>query len=67
MDESKKMTELIERKNDLLFLINWHAQNREPIWGNDNEGYEDYVNAALDELNEINEAIKDITGENFNT
>ncbi len=67
MDELKKLTELIERKNDLLFLINRHAQNRERIWGNDNSGYEEYVNAALDELNEINEAIKDITGENFNT
>ena len=67
MDELKKLTELLERKNDLLFLINRHAQNREHIWGNDNEGYEDYVNAALDELNDINEDIKGITGEKFNT
>ena len=67
MDELKKLTELLERKNDLLFLLNRHAQNREQIWGNNSEGYNDYVNAALDEINEINEALKDITGESFNT
>jgi hypothetical protein len=65
MDKLKRLTILLDKKNDILYLLNRHAQNKELIWENDEEGYKDYVNAALDEINDINEEIKEISDEEF--
>jgi hypothetical protein len=65
MNQLKRLTILLEKKADILFLLNRHAQNKDTIWEGDEEGYKDYVNAALDEINAINEEIKDITKEDL--
>ena len=55
-----KMKLLIEKKDSLLYLINRHAQNKKRIWAGDEVGYQDYINAALDELNAINQELKEL-------
>ena len=55
-----KIKRLIEKKDSLLYLINRHAQNKERIWAGDEAGYQDYINAALDELNAINQELKEL-------
>ncbi len=55
-----KIKRLIEKKDSLLYLSNRHAQNKERIWVGDEAGYQDYINAALDELNAINQEIKEL-------
>jgi hypothetical protein len=56
-----KLDLLLEKKESLLYLINRHAQNKDRIWAGDEAGYEDYINAALDEINAINQAIKELS------
>ena len=58
MNRLKRLTTLLEKKADLLYLLNRHAQNKEAIWEGDEEGFTDYVNAALDEIIAINKEIK---------
>ena len=61
MNKLQRLTFLKEKKADLLYLLNRHAQNKERIWGNDEDGYTDYINAALDEINEINKELKELS------
>jgi hypothetical protein len=56
-----KIKLLLEKKDSLLYLINRHAQNKERIWGSDEAGYQDYINAALDEINAVNQEIKELS------
>ncbi len=65
MNESKRLTTLLEKKADLLYLINRHAQNKDRIWESDETGYEDYINAVLDEINAINQEIKELSEDDF--
>jgi hypothetical protein len=48
-----------------LYLINRHAQNKDRIWEGDEVGYQDYINAALDEINAINQEIKELSGDDI--
>jgi hypothetical protein len=61
MNELKRLEQLLEKKESLLFLINRHAQNKERIWEGDEAGYQDYINAALHEINAVNQAIKELS------
>ena len=61
MNKLKQLTTLLEKKADLLYLLNRHAQNKDVIWEGDEEGFIDYVNAALDEIIAINKAIKELS------
>ena len=61
MDKLKQLTALLEKRADLLYLINRHAQNKNRIWAGDEAGYTDYINAALDEINVINKEIKEMS------
>ena len=61
MDKLKQLTTLLEKKADILYLLNRHAQNKELIWEDDDEGFMDYINAALDEINAINKEIKELS------
>ena len=61
MDKLKQLTTLLEKKADILYLLNRHAQNKEMIWEDDDEGFMDYINAALDEINAINKEIKELS------
>ena len=61
MDKLKQLTTLLEKKADILYLLNRHAQNKEMIWEDDEEGFMDYINAALDEINAINKEIKELS------
>jgi hypothetical protein len=61
MNELKRLEQLLEKKESLLYLINRHAQNKERIWEGDEAGYQDYINAALDEINAVNQAIKELS------
>ena len=56
-----KIKILLEKKDTLLYLINRHAQNKERIWAGDEADFQDYINAALDEINAINQAIKELS------
>jgi hypothetical protein len=56
-----KLKLLLEKKDSLLFLINRHAQNKDRIWASDESGYQDYINAALDEINAVNQEIKELS------
>lgn len=67
MDELKRLTTLLEKRTDLLYLINRHAQNKDRIWEGDEAGYEDYINAALDEINAINREIKELSKDDSTT
>ena len=55
-----KIKALLEKKDTLLYLINRYAQNKERIWAGDEAGYQDYINAALDEINAVNQEIKEL-------
>ena len=61
MNKLKRLTALLEKKADLLYLLNRHGQNKDVIWEGDEEGFIDYVNAALDEIIAINKAIKELS------
>jgi hypothetical protein len=61
MNEVKRLEQLLEKKESLLYLINRHAQNKERIWEGDEAGYQDYINAALDEINAVNQEIKELS------
>ena len=61
MNKLKRLTALLEKKADLLYLLNRHAQNKDVIWEGDEDGFIDYVNAALDEIIDINKAIKELS------
>ena len=61
MNKLKRLTTLLEKKTDLLYLLNRHSQNKDVIWESDEEGFIDYVNAALDEIIAINKAIKELS------
>jgi hypothetical protein len=61
MNKYKRLELLLEKKASLLYLINRHAQNKDRIWEGDETGYEDYINAALDEINAINKEIKELS------
>ncbi len=63
MNKFKRLELLLEKKANLLYLINRHAQNKDRIWESDETGYEDYINAALDEINAINQEIKELSPE----
>jgi hypothetical protein len=65
MNELKRLELLLEKKADLLYLINRHAQNKDRIWEGDEVGYQDYINAALDEINAINQEIKELSGDDI--
>ncbi len=67
MDKLKQLTALLEKRADLLYLINRHAQNKDRIWAGDEVSYTDYVNAALDEINAINKEIKEMSQDNSST
>lgn len=56
-----KLELLLEKKDTLLYLINRHARNKKRIWEGDEAGYQDYINAALDEINAINQEIKELS------
>ena len=56
-----KIKLLLEKKDNLLYLINRHAQNKDRIWAGDEAGYQDYINAALDEINAVNQEIKELS------
>ena len=58
MDKQNRLSELLEKRADLLYLINRHAQNKERIWEGDEVGFTDYINAALDEIIEIDKVVK---------
>lgn len=60
MNKIKQLELLSEKKDSLLYLINRHAQNKDRIWEGDEAGYEDYINAALDEINAVNQEIKEL-------
>ena len=60
MPTMDKIKLLLEKKESLLYLINRHAQNKDRIWEGDEKGFTDYINAALDEINEINNEIKEL-------
>ena len=59
-----KIKLLLEKKDNLLYLIDRHAQNKDRIWAGDEAGYQDYINAALDEINAVNQEIKELSEEN---
>ena len=61
MNKLKRLTALLEKKADLLYLLNRHAQNKDTIWEGDEDSFIDYVNAALDEIIAINKAIKELS------
>lgn len=61
MPTMDKIKLLLEKKDSLLYLINRHAQNKERIWAGDEAGYQDYINAALDEINAVNQEIKELS------
>ena len=61
MNKLKQLTALLEKRADLLYLINRHAQNKDRIWEGDEKGFTDYINAALDEINAINNEIKELS------
>ena len=61
MNKIKRLEQLLEKKDSLLYLINRHAQNKERIWESDETGYEDYINAALDEINAINQEFNELS------
>ncbi len=67
MNELKRLTALLEKRADLLYLINRHAENKNRIWEGDEAGYEEYINAALDEINAINQAIKELSQDDSST
>ncbi len=67
MNELKRLTALLEKRADLLYLINRHAQNKDRIWAGDEAGYEEYINAALDEINAINQEIKELSQDDSST
>ena len=60
MNKIKQLELLSEKKDSLLYLINRHAQNKDRIWEGDEACYEDYINAALDEINAVNQEIKEL-------
>lgn len=51
MSEQERL-ELLEEKNNIQLLLDFHVRNKERIAMN-NVDFEDYVNAVLDRLNEI--------------
>jgi hypothetical protein len=55
MNKIKRLEQLLEKKDSLLYLINRHAQNKERIWEGDETGYEDYINAINQEFNELSQ------------
>jgi hypothetical protein len=61
MNKIKRLELLLEKKESLLYLINRHAQNKERIWEDDEAGYEDYINAALDEINAVNQELNELS------
>jgi hypothetical protein len=61
MNKIKRLELLLEKKESLLYLINRHAQNKERIWEDNEAGYEDYINAALDEINAVNQELNELS------
>lgn len=61
MNKYKRLELLLEKKASLLYLVNRHAQNKDRIWEGDEASYEDFINAALDEINAINQAIEELS------
>ena len=65
MDKLKQLTTLLQEKADLLYLLNRHSQDKKRIWGNDEAGYENFVNAILDEIIGIDKKIKKLSQDDF--
>jgi hypothetical protein len=61
MNKIKRLELLLEKKESLLYLINRHAQNKERIWEDDEAGYENYINSALDEINAVNQELNELS------
>jgi hypothetical protein len=56
-------SELLKEKEYLYFLITHHTKNKSRIWDDEKE-YDDYINAALDRINEIVIILKKFEEEN---
>ena len=65
MDELKQLTDLLQKKADLLYLLNRHSRNKERIWGNDEVGYQNFVNAILDEIIDTDRQIQELSQDDF--
>ena len=65
MDELKQLTDLLQKKGDLLYLLNRHSQDKERIWGNDEAGYKDFVDAILDEIIDTDKQIHELSQDDF--
>jgi hypothetical protein len=58
-----EFSELLKEKEYLYFLITHHTKNKSRIWDDEKE-YDDYINAALERITEINILIKNFEAEN---
>ena len=61
---SHREQQLREELQYLFFLINYHTQRKEDIWDSQEE-FDDYINAALDQINDIKKELKDIEDNNL--
>ena len=50
--------DLLEERAQLYFLIDYHTMRKAQIWDDEKE-YQDYIDAALDRINDINAVLRD--------
>ena len=60
---SYREQQLREELQHLFFLINYHTQRKEDMWDSELE-FDEYINAALDQINDIKRELKDIEDNN---
>ena len=65
MDKLKQLADLLQKKGDLLYLLNRHSRNKERIWGNDEIGYQNFINAILDEIIDTDKQIHELSQDDF--